>query len=231
MTTTRRVSQPSPAVRGGLLFPDGPTKRDRRPLAFIALIALGAGLYFLNARRSPAPPPVAILATRPAAATAPAAPRTGSDPVPTTWEELTAARAAAAARAQPAAPVVPEAEPEAEPAAAPAPRTRRVPERRQPERRRETLPPPPASEPAPVAAAPVSEPAAPGRLTVSSSPWGQLIVDGRVYGNTPRLNLPIAVGPRRLRIARDGFEPFDTTITVQPGEAIRLTGITLRAQP
>lgn len=221
--TAKRISQPSRAARGGLLFPDGPTRRDRRPLALLAFLALGAGLIFMNSRRTPPPPPVSMIAVRPGAAAVPAARPVAGAPVPTTWEELTAARAAAAAARVP--PVAVEPEPAAERDVAPAPRTRR-----QPERRRETLPPPPASEPAPAAPAD-PESSAPGRLTASSSPWGQLIVDGRLYGNTPRLNLPIATGTRRIRIARDGFEPFDTTITVQPGEAIRLTGITLRAQP
>lgn len=73
--------------------------------------------------------------------------------------------------------------------------------------------------------------AAPGRLFVSSDPWGLLYLDERLTGNTPRVDQPVAPGRHRIRIVRPGYEAFDTTVTIQPGVATRLTGITLRGKP
>jgi len=209
-------------AHNGLLFPDGPTRSKRSPLIIVGLLAV-AGLAWFATRSSPAaPPPLVTLAPeRPVVASVPRD-TSGAQP-PRNWEELVAQRSAARRAAEATAPEQPEAiEPE------PPRRTERP--RRAPARERPVPVPAAAEQPAsPAPAAPVS--ADPGRLTISSTPWGQLVIDGRMYGNTPRIGLPIAVGQRRIRIARDGFAPFDTTITVDPGENIRITGITLREQP
>ena len=99
---------------------------------------------------------------------------------------------------------------------------------------------PEVSSPAPVAAKrapplrvrrpPVRRdvPAAPGRLFVNATPWGQVFVDDELIGNTPRVGVPIAAGTHRLRVSRDGFEPFERTVQVAPGQDLRLTDIVLR---
>ena len=69
---------------------------------------------------------------------------------------------------------------------------------------------------------------APGRLFVSATPWGQLYVDGRLMGNTPKADLPISAGWHRVRVVHDGFEPFEQTIQVPAGQDVRLTSIVLR---
>jgi serine/threonine-protein kinase len=111
-----------------------------------------------------------------------------------------------------------------------------------------TVPPPPAparteprteprpqgtpSRPAQPARPVTSAPApAPGRLFVNATPWGQLYIDGQLVGNTPQANLEIPAGARRLRIVRDGFQPFERTIQVAPGQEVRLTDIVLQATP
>jgi hypothetical protein len=83
-----------------------------------------------------------------------------------------------------------------------------------------------ASAPADTAAA-VAAP--PGRLMISSMPWGRLFVDGQFIGNTPRVNAPVAAGRRRILITREGYAPFDTVITVLSGTQVRITDITLRS--
>lgn len=108
--------------------------------------------------------------------------------------------------------------------------------------------PPPAAttRPAPaasdVAAAPASgEPAAvtptlppsvaapaAARLFVSASPWGQLWIDDQLVGNTPRANVALTPGEHRLRIVREGYEPFEQTVRVRAGEELRLTDIRLQ---
>lgn len=69
--------------------------------------------------------------------------------------------------------------------------------------------------------------AEPGRLFVNAAPWGHLYVDGQLVGNTPRANLTIAAGAHTIRVVRDGFEPFERTIQIAPGEVVRLTDIVL----
>jgi len=70
--------------------------------------------------------------------------------------------------------------------------------------------------------------AAPGRLFVSATPWGELSVDDQAVGHTPMAGVAIAPGRHRLRIERDGFESFAETIEISPGQDLRLTGILLR---
>lgn len=94
---------------------------------------------------------------------------------------------------------------------------------------------PPRTQPRPSASvAPAPAPAAqaalagePGLLFVSSTPWGQIFIDGQMMGTTPRANLPLSPGTHVVRLLRDGFEPFERTITIASGETLRLTGIVL----
>lgn len=68
-----------------------------------------------------------------------------------------------------------------------------------------------------------------GKLFIAATPWAELSIDGRLVGNTPRANLEIPVGTHRLRLQRDGFLPYDTTIVVATGATIRITDIVLKA--
>jgi serine/threonine protein kinase len=70
-------------------------------------------------------------------------------------------------------------------------------------------------------------PAAPGRLVVSSSPWGRLVVDDSTVGNTPQPDLQLPPGPHTVRVERDGYVPFETQIRIRSGEVLRLTDIVL----
>jgi hypothetical protein len=69
--------------------------------------------------------------------------------------------------------------------------------------------------------------AAPGRLFVNATPWGQLYVDGRLVGNTPKANISVSAGTHRIRVVRDGYEPVERTILVPAGQDVRLTDIVL----
>jgi hypothetical protein len=86
--------------------------------------------------------------------------------------------------------------------------------------------PPPSAGPPP--ADPPPEPAV---LSVSAWPWGTLSLDGRPVGDTPVLDLQVSPGPHRVRIERDGFQPFERLITVAPGQNLKLTGIALEERP
>lgn len=146
------------------------------------------------------------------------------------WEYASTRAAPARATAPRPAP----APPAAESAATPAPII--MPVRPQQRRRaqpapvaRSDVPPPRAAVPpttAPPAAA-ASRAVGTGTLFVNSTPWGQLYIDGQLIGNTPRANVPLAAGSHAIRVVREGFEPFERTISIAPGETVRLTSITL----
>jgi len=68
---------------------------------------------------------------------------------------------------------------------------------------------------------------APGQLAVNSSPWGQVLVDGQLIGNTPQPNVTLPAGSHTVRIERDGFEPFEQQVRIRSGETVRLTDIVL----
>jgi len=44
-------------------------------------------------------------------------------------------------------------------------------------------------------------------------------------GNTPKANLVVTAGTHRVRVVRDGYDPFERTITVAGGETVRITDI------
>jgi len=67
----------------------------------------------------------------------------------------------------------------------------------------------------------------PGRLFISSRPWGRLYVDDRLVGTTPVAGIALAPGTHHVRVVRDGFQSFERTITVAPEQAIRLIDIVL----
>ena len=86
----------------------------------------------------------------------------------------------------------------------------------------------PAPRASPPARPRASVVAAPGRLFVGATPWGELYIDGRPVGHTPVVALPIAAGWHQVRVVRDGFAAFEQRIRIAPGEDLRLTGIVLR---
>lgn len=113
-----------------------------------------------------------------------------------------------------------------------------------------TQPPPPAAAPSgvedrpplprvsepravrrPVPSATAAPPVEPGRLFINATPWGTVYVDGERVGNTPRANLEIAPGLHRVRVERDGFEPYERQIMVAPGQVVRLVDIVLAPKP
>jgi len=67
----------------------------------------------------------------------------------------------------------------------------------------------------------------PGLLSVNAIPWGSVYLDGRPVGNTPQIDLPLAPGPHRLRVEREGYGPYDRVIDVASGQRLRITDIAL----
>ena len=84
--------------------------------------------------------------------------------------------------------------------------------------------PPPPPRPTPRATAKL-----PGSLSVNSTPWAELSVDGVVVGNTPQIRIRVTPGRHHLVLVRAGFERNDTWVTVAPGATVKMTGIRLKA--
>lgn len=74
-------------------------------------------------------------------------------------------------------------------------------------------------------------PVLPGFLYVASRPWGTLYLDGQRIGYTAIAAHRVMPGEHHLRIERQGFAPFDTTITVTQNEQVRLGPIRLEGRP
>jgi hypothetical protein len=65
-------------------------------------------------------------------------------------------------------------------------------------------------------------------LFINSSPWGEVFVDDVLVGTTPLAGLTVRPGEHRIRVVRGGFEPYEQTVSLAPGQQLRLTRITLR---
>jgi hypothetical protein len=83
------------------------------------------------------------------------------------------------------------------------------------------------SPPTVVAPPPIDLDAQRPRLSVSARPWGDIYIDGRAMGPTPKAQLPLDPGPRRIRIVRPGFGIYDTLVVVRVGEHVRLIDVML----
>ncbi|HKE91412.1 MAG TPA: serine/threonine-protein kinase, partial [Gemmatimonadales bacterium] len=73
--------------------------------------------------------------------------------------------------------------------------------------------------------------AEPAHLFINSTPWGVLYVDDRQIGNTPQADLKVAPGSHSIRVSRDGYVSYETVITIESGETLKLTDIVLPEKP
>jgi len=70
-------------------------------------------------------------------------------------------------------------------------------------------------------------PARPGHLFINATPWGRIYVNGVLVGNTPKGAIPVTPGTHRVRIVRDGYAPFERTVSVVSDQNLRLTDVVL----
>jgi hypothetical protein len=66
-----------------------------------------------------------------------------------------------------------------------------------------------------------------GYLSINSSPWAELAVDGHVVGNTPQVRIRVAPGRHHLVLVREGFRTHSAWVNVSAGGTVRLTDIML----
>ena len=71
----------------------------------------------------------------------------------------------------------------------------------------------------------------PGRLSVNSTPWGEVFVDDTRVGPTPVMDLELPPGQHRLRVERPGFVPYEQSLEISSGDRLRLVDIVLRQVP
>ncbi|HEX9729766.1 MAG TPA: PEGA domain-containing protein [Gemmatimonadales bacterium] len=70
--------------------------------------------------------------------------------------------------------------------------------------------------------------APPGTLYVDARPWAEVFLDNESVGYTLLVAHPVQAGRHQLRLVRDGYAPFDTTIAVSAGEPVRLGTVLLK---
>jgi serine/threonine protein kinase len=69
----------------------------------------------------------------------------------------------------------------------------------------------------------------PGKLRARILPVDAVIyVDGRMIGTGVVIDVPIAPGRRTLRVTEQGYQDFDTTLTIVPGQTTILPNVTLK---
>jgi serine/threonine protein kinase len=75
----------------------------------------------------------------------------------------------------------------------------------------------------PTPATTVPQPSAAGYLTVNSTPYGTVSIDGVEAGDTPVVGRELPPGQHKVRITREGFRPETTTVTITTGNEVRLS--------
>jgi len=66
-----------------------------------------------------------------------------------------------------------------------------------------------------------------GYLSINSSPWAELSVDGHAVGSTPQVRIRVTPGRHHLLLVREGFQTHSAWVNVLAGGTVRLTDITL----
>ena len=67
-------------------------------------------------------------------------------------------------------------------------------------------------------------------LNLVSDPSGMIAIDDSIIGETPK-SLSLPAGTHKIRISREGYLPYETTIVILSGEYLRITDIVLKEQP
>jgi serine/threonine protein kinase len=71
---------------------------------------------------------------------------------------------------------------------------------------------------------PAPQPVQPQRgvLQILVRPWANVFIDGTARGSNTRLVDTLTAGPHALRFERDGFVTVDSTVTLRPGQTMRV---------
>jgi hypothetical protein len=66
-----------------------------------------------------------------------------------------------------------------------------------------------------------------GTLSLATRPWSWVYVDGAYLGPTPLTDVKLSPGYHTLRVERDGFEGYSTTVTVVAGRSLTMPDVIL----
>ncbi len=61
-----------------------------------------------------------------------------------------------------------------------------------------------------------------GVVQILIRPWANVFIDGAARGSNTRLVDTLTSGQHTLRFERDGFITVDTTVTIRPGQMMRV---------
>jgi serine/threonine-protein kinase len=94
----------------------------------------------------------------------------------------------------------------------------------------------PARKPRPAPArrsdtAPTASATTVGYLTINAVPYGAVSVDGVEIGDTPIVRRPLQPGTHTVSIARPGFRTETSTVTITPGNEVRVSKTLFRDTP
>jgi len=71
-----------------------------------------------------------------------------------------------------------------------------------------------------------------GRVELDSSPDNaRIYIDGQYYGRTPQIVDRLEVGYHRIRLEKNGYEPYDTNIYVRPNDMRHIDVFLKQTQP
>jgi eukaryotic-like serine/threonine-protein kinase len=84
---------------------------------------------------------------------------------------------------------------------------------------------PPAAAPPAAAPSPQVEP---GYLSVGSTPWAIVYVDGDSVGTTPLQHLPVRPGRHLMRLMREGYESAQQELEIASGTAQTIANVVLK---
>ena len=85
--------------------------------------------------------------------------------------------------------------------------------------------------PAPAATTPAATPSPqvdPGYVSVNSTPWSVVYLDGDSIGPTPVQDLRVPPGRHRLRLVREGYESVAQELEIASGTRQTIANVTLK---
>lgn len=59
-----------------------------------------------------------------------------------------------------------------------------------------------------------------GYLTLNSTPWGEIFVNGAYVGMIPLVKADIVVGSHQMEVRREGYETFKKTIVIHDHQSL-----------
>jgi hypothetical protein len=62
-----------------------------------------------------------------------------------------------------------------------------------------------------------------GMLAVNASPWGEVYLDGVYKGSTPLTVDKVPAGRHQLRVSKEGFNSFSSTVDIKEGETEKIS--------